>query len=97
MDDEKFEGFGPVMKGIAGKAPEDRSSNKGRVVDLEAYRNNRYYGFGKATSQRRATHDSPELIKHENEAMALGNSHSGNRQSTFDKAMKFLGLTDPNG
>lgn len=94
--DDKFEGFGPVMKGIAGKPPADRSNNSGRVVDLEAYRNNRYYGFGKGTSQRRATHDSPEMIKHEDEAIALGNSHSEpqGRAAMFKKAAKFIGLID---
>lgn len=96
MSDEPFEGFGPVMKGIAGKAPADRSKNTARVVDLEAYRNNRSIGESKARSQRRATYDSPELTKHEDEAMALGNS-GAKRKSVFDRAMDYLGLTDPNG
>jgi hypothetical protein len=35
--------------------------------------------------------ESPEMIKHENEAMALGNPVP-KKKSTFDKAMEYLGL-----
>lgn len=59
----------PANRGI-----KDRSANSNRVVDLESYRNNRSIGVSKATSQKRSTYDSPELTKHEDEAIALGNS-----------------------
>ena len=82
--------FGPINKGIV-----NRANNKSRVIDLEAYRNNRSLGFSTGTSQRRATYDSPELTKHEDEAIALGNS---GRKTTMgerlNKGMQWLGLTE---
>lgn len=71
----------------------DRGSNPGRVVDLTAYRNNRYYDFSPATSQRRSTVDTPEMIKHENEAMAMGNPKPSISQK-ISKGMQWLGLTE---
>jgi hypothetical protein len=85
-----MEPFGPIQKGIV-----NRASNKSRVVDLEAYRNNRSLGFSTTTSQKRATHDSPELIKHEDEAIALGNSwKKPTMGERLNKGMQFLGLTE---
>ena len=82
--------FGPINAGIV-----NRANNKARVVDLEAYRNNRSLGFSAPTSQKRATYDSPELTKHENEAIALGNS--GQKQSLgskLTKGMQWMGLIE---
>jgi hypothetical protein len=62
---------------------------------LPKYRTNGEGGFVKVISQRAATHDSPELTKHEDEAIALGNSWKkptiGERMT---KGMQFLGLTE---
>jgi hypothetical protein len=49
----------------------DRSGDKKRVIDLEAFRKTKEItGKGIIVSARK---DSPELTKHEDEAMALGN------------------------
>jgi hypothetical protein len=77
--------FGPINKGIV-----NRASNPARVVDLSTYRANRESGFGKGISQRAATYDSPELRKHEDEAIALGNS--GQKKSVLSRMNQFLGL-----
>mgnify|MGYP006281131995 CR=1 FL=1 len=75
--------------------PQDRSKDPARVVDLSTYRANRESGFGKRISQRAATYDSPEMTKHENEAIALGNSWKkptmGDR---LNKGLQWLGLTE---
>jgi|LauGreDrversion2_2_1035103.scaffolds.fasta_scaffold543950_1 hypothetical protein len=82
--------FGPINAGIV-----NRANNKARVIDLPTYRTNREAGFGKGISQRAATHDSPELIKHEDEAIALGNSwKKPTMGERLNKGMQFLGLTE---
>lgn len=82
--------FGPINKGIV-----NRATNKARVIDLSTYRANREAGFDAGISKRASTYDSPELIKHENEAIALGNSWKkptmGDR---LNKGMQWLGLKE---
>lgn len=83
----------PANRGLnrAGNTP----SGSNRVVDLESYRNNRSIGVSKATSQRRSTHDSPELTKHEDEAIALGNSwKKPTMGERLGKGLQWLGLTE---
>jgi len=85
-----MEPFGPIQKGIV-----NRANNKSRVIDLESYRNNRSLGFSAPTSQKRATYDSPELTKHEDEAIALGNSwKKPTMGERLNKGMQWLGLTE---
>lgn len=36
--------------------------------------------------------DSPSMIKHENEAMAMGNPAPAPKKSLFDRTMEYLGL-----
>lgn len=85
-----MEPFGPIQKGIV-----NRANNKARVIDLPTYRANREAGFGTQISQRAATHDSPEMRKHEDEAIALGNSwKKPTMGDKLNKGMQWLGLTE---
>ena len=61
-----------------------------RVLDLDAARITKQR-FGKA---QRVSHtpDSPELTKHENEAMALGNPKKSRFQKVMGKVSYALGL-----
>lgn len=82
--------FGPINKGIV-----NRATNKARVVDLSTYRANREAGFDTGISKRAATYDSPELTKHEDEAIALGNSwRKPTMGEKLGKGMQWLGLTE---
>lgn len=79
--------------------PNVRNALKGRqfdnVLDLDASRKVKK-ATGKAVPIRKSsTPDSPEMTKHENEAMALGNPETV-KKSKFDKVMDYLGLGDQN-
>lgn len=81
--------FGPVQRGLVGK-------QFNNVLDLDASRKVKQ-ATGKAVPiKKNTTPDSPEMIKHENEAMALANPVPV-KKSKFDKVMDYLGLGDPNG
>lgn len=74
---------------------EDRANNPARVIHLPTYSANREAGFGKKISQRAATFDSPEMTKHENEAIALGNSwKKPTMGERLNKGLQWLGLTE---
>lgn len=47
---------------------------------------------GQGVAVRKSAPESPELIKHENEAMAMGNPAPAPKKSRFDKTMEYLGL-----
>jgi hypothetical protein len=73
MSDD-FEGFGPVIKGMAGKAPADRSRDTSRVFDIAAARKvKESVGRGAAVPYSSSS-ESPDFASHANEAIAMGNS-----------------------
>lgn len=47
---------------------------------------------GQSVAVRKSAPESAELIKHENEAMAMGNPEPKPKKSMFDKTMEYLGL-----
>lgn len=77
--------WGPIKSGAI-----NRANDKARVIDLGVYRNNRDLGFSKGTSQRRSTIDTPEMTKHEDKALELGNPE----KSKLQKGLQWLGLTE---
>ena len=83
------EPFGPIQRGLV-------SRQFNNVLDLDASRKVKQ-ATGKAVPIRKnMTPDSPEMTKHENEAMALGNPETV-KKSKFDKVMDYLGLGDSDG
>jgi hypothetical protein len=68
---------------------EDRAHRSERVIDFGAYKQSKERtGKGQRVS---STPDSPELTKHEDEAMAVGNP-TPKKKSTYSKVINYLGL-----
>jgi len=71
--------------------PEDRANNPSRVVDFNTFK----------MTGKRVEAASPEMVKHEDEAMALGNSNKapaakhGPVRRGLVKVTKALGMEDP--
>ena len=93
MTDEPFEGFGPRMK--FGTAPQNRADDSRRVIDLSATRRVKERTGQTVPIPLNRGKDSPEMTKHEDEAIAMSRPIE-KRKSAFDKAMDYLGLSDPN-
>ena len=63
----------------------------GNVLDLGASRAIKQK-TGQSMAVRASAPDSPELIKHENEAMAMGNPPKAKKPSLYSKVVSYLGL-----
>lgn len=72
------------------KTMSNLSSQFDNVLNLDASRKVKEK-TGRGVPIKMTAPESPELIKHEDEAMALGNPVP-KKKSTFDKAMEYLGL-----
>lgn len=82
------EPFGPIQRGLV-------SRQFNNVLDLDASRKVKQ-ATGKAVSiKKNMGADSPEMTKHEDEAMALTKPVPV-KKSKFNKVMDYLGLGDPN-
>lgn len=68
------------------------SSQFDNVLNLDASRKVKEK-TGRAVPIRMTSgEDSPEMTKHEDEAMALGNPEPEKKKSGYDKVMEYLGL-----
>ena len=66
------------------------SFDNARVYHLDTYAANRDAGFGKTVSKRAARMDTPDMVRHENEAMAIHDKPAGK----LTKGLQWLGLIE---